>query len=273
MRGAVLHIVYPLITVDTRGTDTLVQGAAGAPPVDTCTVTRTQRSKCVTRLAALAVGAALALLATSTALASDHQNRDPSQAKSTQQAGADAKKTKGGASGATGTKTKSTGAAAGTSETKAAGAQSPPRAKPSKNCAKQIIADWFPDQRIDLVYELHCYRDAIKTLPKDVLVYTDAPADMQRALSFARKNQPDPGRPGSEPPPATTDTTDTTGTAAGGSTSGGGTPDTSGPSSVPVPLIVLGGLAVLLLAAGGAGYISRRMRAEAEGDGDASAAS
>jgi hypothetical protein len=34
-----------------------------------------------------------------------------------------------------------------------------------------------------------------------------------------------------------------------------------------VPLIVLGGLAVLLLAAGGAGYVSRRMRGNA-GDGD-----
>lgn len=159
----------------------------------------------------------------------------------------------------------------GTDGTQMSTTQEPARAKPSKNCAKQIIADWFPDQRIDLIYELPCYRAAIKALPRDVLVYTDAPADMQRALSFARRNKPDPGRPGSEPAAAeTTDTTDTAVVAAG---PGGGSPDTAGPSSVPVPLIVLGGLAVLLLAAGGAGYISRRMRAEAEGDGDASAAS
>jgi hypothetical protein len=218
------------------------------------------------RIAALAVGAALALFATSSALASDR--RQSEAAKTTQEADGTA-----GTEGAAAKKTKSAGAETATSSGQTAASQSPPHAKPSKNCAEQIIADWFPDQRIDLIYELPCYRAAIRALPKDVLVYTDAPADMQRALSFARKNQPDPGRPGSEPAPTTTDATDTTDTAAGGGTPGGGTPDTSGPSSVPVPLIVLGGLAVLLLAAGGAGYISRRMRAEAEGDGDASAAS
>jgi uncharacterized protein involved in exopolysaccharide biosynthesis len=43
--------------------------------------------------------------------------------------------------------------------------------------------------------------------------------------------------------------------------------DTSGPSSVPVPLLVLGGLAVLLLAAGSAGYLRRRMNGDDDGDG------
>ncbi len=37
--------------------------------------------------------------------------------------------------------------------------------------------------------------------------------------------------------------------------------DTSGPSAVPIPLLILGGLALLLLAAGGAGYLSRRAQA------------
>ena len=47
-----------------------------------------------------------------------------------------------------------------------------------------------------------------------------------------------------------------------------GTTDTYlGPSSVPVPLLVLGGLAILLLAAGSAGYLHRRMGADDEGDG------
>jgi len=34
--------------------------------------------------------------------------------------------------------------------------------------------------------------------------------------------------------------------------------DTSGPSSVPIPLLVLGGMSLALLAAGGLGYLSRR---------------
>ena len=41
--------------------------------------------------------------------------------------------------------------------------------------------------------------------------------------------------------------------------------DTSGPSSLPIPLLVLGGLALLLLAAGGAGYLSRRAQARRNG--------
>ena len=41
--------------------------------------------------------------------------------------------------------------------------------------------------------------------------------------------------------------------------------DTSGPSSVPIPLLILGGLALLLLAAGAAGYLSRRAQARRNG--------
>ena len=37
--------------------------------------------------------------------------------------------------------------------------------------------------------------------------------------------------------------------------------DTSGPSSVPIPLLVLGGMSVALLAAGGLGYVARRRNA------------
>jgi hypothetical protein len=37
--------------------------------------------------------------------------------------------------------------------------------------------------------------------------------------------------------------------------------DTSAPSSVPIPLLVLGGMSVALLAAGGLGYLSRRRQA------------
>jgi len=47
--------------------------------------------------------------------------------------------------------------------------------------------------------------------------------------------------------------------------------DTSSPSSVPIPLLVLGGMSILLLGAGGLGYVSRRRQAahaDDVGDGD-----
>jgi hypothetical protein len=57
---------------------------------------------------------------------------------------------------------------------------------------------------------------------------------------------------------------------AGGTGNGNGSdpqaqesPDvnTSSPSSVPIPLVVLGGMSLLLLAAGSLGYLSRRRQA------------
>jgi hypothetical protein len=40
--------------------------------------------------------------------------------------------------------------------------------------------------------------------------------------------------------------------------------DTSGPSSIPIPLVILGGMSLALLAAGGLGYLSRRRQAAHE---------
>ncbi len=155
--------------------------------------------------------------------------------------------------------------------TDAAGAEKP--------CAQQVIDDWFADGRVDKIYPLPCYTQAIKSLPPDLLIYGNAEDEIGRALAFAKQGKPDPGGAG----PATTDTTatdttatdttdttatDTTDTTATDATDTTAT-DTSGPSSVPVPLLVLGGLAVVLLAAGSAGYLRRRRDGDGGGDGPA----
>ncbi|MDQ3672426.1 MAG: hypothetical protein M3364_08350, partial [Actinomycetota bacterium] len=41
--------------------------------------------------------------------------------------------------------------------------------------------------------------------------------------------------------------------------------DTTGISSIPIPLLVLGGMSIALLGAGGLGYLSRRRAAQADG--------
>lgn len=147
-------------------------------------------------------------------------------------------------------------------------------AKKKPSCAEQVVADWYDDGRVNTIYPLHCYREAIDSLATDLIDYSNAPEEIGRAWAFAKQGKPDPGgkgpvvRPGTGKTPTgktptgrtATDSTPTDTTAAPGTI-----PDTSGPSAVPVPLIVLGGLAVLLLAAGSAGYLTRRRNG---GDGD-----
>ena len=142
----------------------------------------------------------------------------------------------------------------------------------AESCGKQVINDWYGDGRVDKIYPLHCYEDAIDALPVDVRDYSSAKEDIERALQFAVRNQPDPGRP-APPGDETGSGTDPSGSGDAG-TPPGPNPDTGGPlneavdsfgpsnaDSVPIPLLVLGGLALVLLAAGSAGYLRRRLQA------------
>ena len=146
----------------------------------------------------------------------------------------------------------------------------PPAAAKAKTCAEQIVADWYGDGRVDKIFPRHCYQEAIRSLPVDVLDYSNAKEDILRALAFAKRGKKDPGPTGGTPGTTDTTETETTPTDPGGGpgdpgngdqTSASGGVDTSGPSSLPIPLLILGGLALLLLAAGGAGYLSRRAQA------------
>jgi hypothetical protein len=148
-------------------------------------------------------------------------------------------------------------------------------------CGKKVLADWFDNGRIDRLYPLNCYEEAIDAIPDDLRDYADAEDVITRALQAALNGKLAPGGP--DPTP---DDDDPTGSGSGGGGSGndgsdddggggsGGNPqaapdvDTSGPSSVPVPLLVLGGMSMVLLAAGGLGYLSRRRQAAHGGDPD-----
>ena len=139
-------------------------------------------------------------------------------------------------------------------------------ARTSTACWKVLINDWF-DGRIDGVYPIHCYREALAKLPADIEAYSSARDDIRQALQ--RRIQGGGG----------TDTTTTTTTPTGtGPNSGGSGPNDSGPDnngpipsainnlgsnnadSLPVPLLVLGGVALVLMVAGAAGFLTRRTR-------------
>jgi hypothetical protein len=51
----------------------------------------------------------------------------------------------------------------------------------SQSCASRLLDDWR-DGRIDGVYPVTCYRQALVQLPEDVRVYSSAQSDITRAL-------------------------------------------------------------------------------------------
>lgn len=160
-------------------------------------------------------------------------------------------------------------------------------------CWKTLIDDWY-DGRIDNVYPVPCYRAALAHMPEDVAQYSTLGDDINRALQAAIAaqgangggdggstggNSGSPSGPASgvkgesSAPPAENSTfhggptVAREGASAAGRDPGGGpipsALDSIGPSSadsVPVPLIVLGGLSVLLLALGAAGFVARRVQ-------------
>ena len=169
----------------------------------------------------------------------------------------------------------------------ALGAFSAPSAAAATPCWKQLINDWY-DGRIDKTYPVSCYRAAIKNLPEDVRSYSEAREDIERALLAAIRESEQSGEgplgPSDPvpPEPAPTGTNGETSTTTPGldpedegegeaaPLPGGGDPDEGGilepfrpanADSVPIPLLVLAGLALLLLAAAGAGFVARRIQA------------
>ncbi|MEX2210592.1 MAG: hypothetical protein WD689_02345 [Gaiellaceae bacterium] len=150
-----------------------------------------------------------------------------------------------------------------------------PTAMAAKPCWVQLINDWY-DGRIDKAYSVSCYRKAIRNLPEDVAAYSDAREDINRALLAALRAGERSGKPLSPGDPVApqtgpkrtvpADTSEDAEAAPGGSpdANGGGPLDVLNPSSadsIPIPLLVLGALALLLLAAASAGFVARRIQA------------
>lgn len=133
-------------------------------------------------------------------------------------------------------------------------------------CGREIVADWFDNGRIDRLYPLHCYEEAIDSIPSDIRDYADAADVINRALQAALNGKLDQGGP--DPTPGKNRPAGAGGQNGNGGNGDGpqasGQIDTSGPSSVPIPLLVLGGISLALLAAGGYGYWSRRRRTDGD---------
>jgi cobalamin biosynthesis Mg chelatase CobN len=168
--------------------------------------------------------------------------------------------------------------------------------KATSTCWKDVINDWVRHQpNVVGTYALPCYTQAIQRLNKypDIQQYSNAPDDIHRALLEAIRNKQN----SKTTTTTTSSTTTTTGATSGPSSSGGTGPgangkgptgsgpkgskgtgavtpvsksfvtklfDSVGPgnaTSIPLPLLVLAGLAVLLLLAAVATWLAKRIQA------------
>lgn len=111
-----------------------------------------------------------------------------------------------------------------------------PAAAGAPPCEQRVIDDWSTDGRIDGVYKLHCYEDAIAAMPLELRDYSDLVDVIRRSQSAAVIEEGANPRAVAAMPVV----------------------NTSGSSSFPFALLLLTGVSVGLLAAGAASYLIRR---------------
>lgn len=142
-------------------------------------------------------------------------------------------------------------------------------AQAAKPCWERVIDDWVDNDRIDGVYSAKCLQEAVKHLPEDVRAYSNFEDQVRQLRQDSnRLPQGSEGAGGSgggsgsgSGGPAVREIEPNTGPREEGpiqSVLGSGTTDAT---SIPLPLIILAALALLLLAAGAAGLVSRKLQA------------
>lgn len=152
----------------------------------------------------------------------------------------------------------------------ALGVAQPAQARSMSTCSKALVHDWYVDGRVDKTYPVRCYREALKQIPQDQAIYGTLRQDLTRALQSAIRQHGGNVNGNTPVPPLGGG-----GGGKGGGGDGNGTGATGGgvfhwlakklgPStadSIPIPLLVLGGLAFALMAAAGVSFLTRRMQA------------
>lgn len=152
----------------------------------------------------------------------------------------------------------------------AASTAQPAQARTLTTCSKALIHDWLVDGRVDQTYPVHCYREALKRIPEDQLIYGTLRQDLNRALQSVIRDHNGHVQANTPVPPFG---------GGGGSSNGGDGPNGTGGTgggvfhwlarklgpntadSIPIPLLILGGLALALMAAAGISLLARRMQA------------
>jgi hypothetical protein len=144
----------------------------------------------------------------------------------------------------------------------------------TSKCWLQVVNDWLQHGQVTGTYAIPCYTQAIQNLSAypDISQYSSAIDDIHRALLAAlhqdRGGGPPSNSSGSNPQGSG-------GTGGGNNSSGGGSKHHGGglfssisnrigpgnAQSIPLPLLVLGGFALLLLLTAAATWFTRRLQA------------
>jgi hypothetical protein len=132
-------------------------------------------------------------------------------------------------------------------------------------CRNKVIADWYHDGKIASTYPLGCYRDALKHIPNDAKIYSNLGDDVRAAMRAAIRRAHGLSAPlqvGHGPKSTGANNVKSklvsyTVTKVHDSSSTGVVATASG---APLPILVLGGLALALVAAGAIGVGVRRAR-------------
>jgi hypothetical protein len=139
-------------------------------------------------------------------------------------------------------------------------AVSAPSASAKAPCWKQIQDEWVSTDppHVSATYPLHCYGEAIKHVPEDLAQYSSIIEDIQAARQQAIRHN-FRGLSGVDPTKKTTKTPSDPSNGVYNYAI-----DSVGPTnsdSMPLPLVILAGLAAIMVAAGGAGLVSRHLKA------------
>jgi hypothetical protein len=133
----------------------------------------------------------------------------------------------------------------------------------AKSCGNRVIEDWYADGTIDGKYSSQCYREALGRVSDQMKIYSDLPDQLDRGLRAAVTREAHTlgtKKTITQPTPGSRQTASSGGKKASGPIQrvlGELGPDRA--DSIPIPLMILAGAAILLIAAGAVSVVLRRL--------------
>ena len=145
-----------------------------------------------------------------------------------------------------------------------------PASAATSPCRNKVFNDWYPDGKIASTYPVACYRDALKHMPPDAKIYSSLGDDVRAAMRAAMRRANGLSAPlqvghgasaiGAGNVKAALVSIHKSPHDPAVVTNASGQPLGASDSGTPLPILVLGGLAIALVAAGALGAGVRHAR-------------